>query len=308
MSRFDDNTTSRPVDRVRRYGYAPGFQYMSISTGGSNIPGNYLPQGELLLFLPRVESFKNENFKKEQLELSAQYFANNVSAAFQTGEKDFGYRTLDVLTGLEYDPKTDYDEADKYWAVIQPRLTKDCEMGLETTKNTPCPTCRLKWLESEECSAAITMAVDSGLNREVFNSLRMTLIDSNRVALTAATSTYDKVKGEVESPHGKGAFDDADYQIMKLIHKKAQYIEQAELVQKNAEIQGAAIAKGIAGAMRAEREESELEIVKRELAEAKAKLESIQSDESAVPRKLTPAESLERAREAKRLAKFESEQ
>lgn len=292
-SRFADNTASKVIDRRRVYGYAPGLR-MSMNPRGSNIPGWQIPQGQLILFKPRVDGYMKDRMKSvigkngERLlsydaeeEYSAMYFANAVAAKFQGGTLDFGFRILECLTDLAYDKVTGEDEADAYFDLLHPALA--CEMGLEEVTYgpagdllnnglpLPCPTCRLKWLESVECTEAI---FNSRLDHTILEDLRKTLISSNKAGIVYATQKLAKSAGEVESTSGgarKQAYDDADRHFMKVIHKKEKHVEQAEIQANAAKIQGEAIGASVAAAIQAQADKAELERLREELAELKKK-------------------------------------
>jgi hypothetical protein len=283
-NRFADNTTSNPVDRRRVYGFAPGFKYMRARPLATNLQTEDIPQGELILFKPRVDSYFNNDFRQSTMEQSPRHFADTVAAKFRHGGSgDFGFRILDCLTPLEYDRVTGVDEADKYFATVHPDHIGACEMGLETNvgrrfdKNSPsdpCPTCRLAYLESDKCTKAID---GSDLDKGTLSELRQLLIESYRAGILHARHKYDQSAGEVAAraagaQSGKSSLDDADRHFMKMIHKKEVYIEQAELVAKQAEVQGAAMASSLKEVLKEMKEEGEIDRLKRELEEAKGLL------------------------------------
>lgn len=260
-TRFQDNTTATDVDRRRILGYSPGHLIMEMSPLGSNLSQKHIPQGELIVFKPKIEGFLRDAMKTVEgtgrggavemklaydgkMEISSRQFADAVLARF-TGIRDFGFRILDCLTPLEYDKRTGEDDADTYFALMHPSLT--CEMGLETSRDRPCPTCRLEWLESTVCQEAI---FNSRLDHNVLETLRKTLIASNKAGLDFARDSFERVKGEIESdmPHRRRSFNDIDRHNMKMLHEKAPHIQQAELVNTQARIQGEAIGQSVANA------------------------------------------------------------
>lgn len=295
-TRFADNTANKVIDRRRVYGYAPGLR-MTMNPRGSNVPGWSIPQGQLILFKPRVDGYMKEKMKSvigkngERLlsydaeeEYSAMHFANAVAAKFQGGTMDFGFRILECLTDLPYDKQTGEDEADDYFALLHPKLT--CEMGLEEVTYgpagdllngglpLPCPTCRLKWLESTDCQEAI---FNSRLDHNILEDLRKVLISSNKAGIIYATQKLAKSAGEVEATSGgnrKQAYDDADRHFMKLLHKKEKHVEQAEIQANAARIQGEAIGASVAQAIQAQADQAELERLRAEIAELKANKEA----------------------------------
>lgn len=250
----------------------------------TNLSTEDIPQGELILFKPRVDAYMNNDFRQSTMEFSPRSFANTVAAKFAHGASgDFGFRILESLTPLEYDKATGYDEADRYFAVVHPDFIGSCEMGLETNvgrhfdKNAasdPCPTCRLKYLESDACLKAIA---GSDLDKDVLESLRTTLIESYKTGIAHARQKYEQSAGEVAAraagaQSGKASLDDADRHFMKMIHKKEVYVEQAELVAKQAEVQGAVMANSLKEVLKEMKEENEIDKLKKELEEAKAAL------------------------------------
>lgn len=247
----------------------------------TNLQSENIPQGELILFKPRVDTHLNNDFRQSKAEQSSRQFADAVASKFtHGGSGDFGFRVLECLTPLEYDKVAGTDEADAYFATVHPDFIGACDMGLETNvgrrfdKNAdsdPCPTCRLKYLESEAC---IKKIADSDLDQSVLNALRDTLIESYKVGLVHARNKYEQSAGEVASraagaQSGKSSLDDADRHFMKMIHKKETYVEQAELVAKQAEVQGTVMANSLKEVLKEMKEEGEIERLKRELEEAK---------------------------------------
>lgn len=253
-NRFADNTTVLPVNRTRVLGYAPGWtHFMELDPLGSNQQSRQIPQGQLIVFKPHVNPGYDGDFNYLPVENTAQYYADNLTNNFHHGENDWGYRTLNFLTDLPYDKETGWDEADEYFEVLHPQLT--CEMGLEipTESNlnvpVPCPTCRLKWLKSTECEAAIQ---SSPKDYHTLTTFKDTLIASQEAALRFARKKLDETKGDMQKARagapGKAAYQDCDYHYMNMLHKKPDHIEQADLMNRQAQIQGEAIAAGVRGA------------------------------------------------------------
>lgn len=236
-------------------GYAPGWKhFMELDPLGSNQQGRQIPQGQLIVFTPHVSYHVDGDFQPIEVENPAKYYADNLDFNFHIGENDWGYRTLGFLTNLPYDKTTGQDEAQKYFDVVHPTLA--CEMGLETPTGdnydvpVPCPTCRLKWLESTECEAAIQ---GSSLDYHLLTELKDTLIQSQKAALTFARKKLDETNGDIQSSRagspGKRAYQDCDRHYMAMLHEKAPEVKQAELMNDQARIQGEAIAKGVAAAV-----------------------------------------------------------
>lgn len=274
--RFATNTVEKPIDRRRVLGFGPGLR-MNMNPRGSNLAGYSIPQGQLIIFNPRGDGYFKERMKSVanakgekiaaydgHMEISGYDFARGVAAKFQGGVSDFGFRILECLNDLDYDVNTGYDEADAYFNLLHPRLT--CEMELEQVtygpagdllnqgEPLPCPTCRIEWLESAAAQEAI---FGSSLDHIRLESLRQTLLTSYRAGRLHAQARFNKAKGEVDSPTGKIAFDDADYSFMKMLHKKPAHIEQAEIQSNSARIQGEAIGKSVADAFAAQNDLAE---------------------------------------------------
>ncbi len=253
-NKFADNTTVRPVNRTRVLGYAPGWtHFMELDPLGSMQQSRQIPQGQLIVFKPHVEPAFDGDFNPSPVENPAQYYADNLTSNFHHGENDWGYRSLPFLTNLPYDKDTGWDEADEYFSVVHPTLT--CEMGLElpTESNlgipVPCPTCRLKWLKSTECEAAIQ---SSPKDYHILTELKDMLTASQEAALRFARKKLDETNGDMQKARagapGKSAYQDCDYHYMAMLHKKPDHIEQADLMNQSAIRQGEAIAAGLRGA------------------------------------------------------------
>jgi hypothetical protein len=253
---------------------------MKMPCGGSNQPQEEIEQGVLILFKPHV--FRQENLyapkESTTLEVSGQEFADAVAGRFQYGPNgDLGYRTLEMLTPLPYDKETGYDEADKYFDTVHPPLYETgltCEMGLEVEPNHNCPTCRIKWLESKECQDRI---LASGLDYGILDALRTRLIDSNRAGRSFAqaklTATDSDIAQAKAGKPGKGGYDEVDFHYAKMLHKKDAVTEQAELVTKQAKIQGDALAQSLAQLLTDRSKDAEIEALKAKLAELEAREE-----------------------------------
>lgn len=262
----------------------------------SNLQTKQIPQGQQILFLPRLDGYQKEkmksvpnpNKKGETLaqydafnEVSAHEFANQVAGKFQDGKYDFGFRVLECLIDLPYDKTTGYDEADLYFALLNPEI--DCVMGLEKVlvgqggdelnlgKPWPCPTCRKEWLESTECQEVI---FNSRLEHNKLEELRKTLLSSVNAGLRTARVFLDKTSGEIESKNGKKAYDDADRFFMMLLHEKPKHVQQAEIQAESARIQGEAIATTLKDTFTAQSEREELERLRAENAALKATQET----------------------------------
>lgn len=313
-NRFADNTTTNPVDRTRVYGFAPGLKYMPVR--GLVAGRGDIGQGQLVIFKPRVETHLDALFNDAKTEHSARTQARQVLAKYAGGPGgDTGFRILDMLTNLPYDKTTGEDEAEAYFAVVHPNMIGSCEMGLETNvggdwelsggpnstaipvplsrlnpnlPSDPCATCRLKWLQSAELTVAIE---NSGLDVNVLNSLRNTLIQSYSAFRAFARKKVDESKGDIGSSAsgkpGKASYDEADYHYMAVIHEKAPHIQQAELVAEQARVQGEATAKALADYMNrgntpnvqttVSGDSAEVAELKRQLAEAQNKLAEAQA-------------------------------
>lgn len=291
-NRFASNVQTVPQDRRRVLGFAPGLR-MSMNPRGSNLQGQMIPQGQLIVFNPRIDGFLKDRMKTVknkfgesvlafdgEMELSGRHFAQAVDAKFHGGTKDFGFRILESLNDLDYNAATGFDEADIYFEVLHPRLT--CEMGLEEVTTgpagdilnygvpLPCPTCRLKWLNEQGWDAI--QSAPEYLDKARLERLRQELLAAYSAGLNFARTSFDRSKGEVESTDAntKRSFDDADYHFMKMMHRKPSHIEQAEIQSEAARIQGEAIGKSVADAIRAQAEKDELERLRREVEELRA--------------------------------------
>lgn len=269
--RFADNTTQKPVNRRRVYGYGAGT-YMQMPCSGSNQPQELIAQGELILFLPHVFrqdiiGFPDEGYSFEQ---PAQSFANAVAGRFQFGPNgDLGYRTLDMLTALDYDTGTGWDEADIYFDTVHPSFEEvgiECEMGLDV-----CPTCRLKWLSSPECRVRIDA---SGLDGTVLERLHQELKSANQAAKVFAQSKLTATDADIAQARsgkpGKAGYDEIDFQYAKMLHKKDAVTEQAELVTKQAKIQGDALAENLARILADKSKDTEIDALKAKIAQLEA--------------------------------------
>lgn len=292
LTRFKDNTTTRPIDRTRVYGFSGGVPNMSMRPVVSNLQAHVIPQGQLLMFKPRVDNINrliDSTVHVEQQETSPTGFLNAVAAKFQRGVRDFGFRGLPMLTPLQYGVFTfqgrmiEYDEADDYFAIVHPPLS--CEMGLEVAPNEPCPTCRIQWLESAECSRRIADALQNAdkwkhavcanrtFDQEILNSLRSALLDSYQAARAFATYKLGRSKGDVEArkggSHGKSSLDAVDHYYQRMLHEKPDHITQAEMITKQAEITGAAMAEALRRPAEADKEVAAL---REQIAALQAKL------------------------------------
>jgi hypothetical protein len=280
-TRYADNTSVKPVNRVRVFGYAPGI-FMKMPCAGSNQPEEVIDQGALILFKPHV--FRQENIYSPKdsttLEISGQEFADTVSGRFQYGPNgDLGYRTLGMLTELPYDKETGYDEADAYFDTVHPPLYETgltCEMGLEVEKNHNCPTCRVKWLESKECEDRI---LASGLDYAIADALRKTLIDSNKAGLAFVRSKLNATDSDIAQAKagkpGKGGYDEIDFHYAKMLHKKDAVTEQAELVTKQAKVQADALAQSLAGIFADKGKDEKIAALEAKLAALEAQEEEV---------------------------------
>lgn len=303
-TRFQDNTTTVPVNRVRCYGFAPGLKYMSTAARAAGMA--VVEQGCLVLFRPRIESYQT-NYAGD----TKHYATNEFSARDQAltvvrkyGKSavggDAGFRILDMLTALPYDKETGYDAADAYFATVHPNNIAghvgSCEMGLETNvggydrwdaskASDPCPTCRLKWLESDDCAKAIAAASGavSGqpgiarLDAGILNALRATLIESYKAGLAFAKQRMADIDGEIAKTKagnpGKAGYDESDFHYMAMLHKKPEYVEQAELVNQQAATQGKAMAEALKDII-APKESDEVAQMKAQIAELRALVET----------------------------------
>lgn len=296
--RFQDNTTIKPVDRRRVYGFAPGHR-MSMSPRSSNLQEQTIPQGQLILFKPRVDGYLKDRMVKVpgpngspvlgydgSEEYSGLHFAQAVASKFQTGKDDFGFRILECLTDLEYDRNTGWDAADGYFAVLYPQI--ECEMGLEKSnprgaandvinndQPLPCPTCRLKWLRSSAADEAIA---NSGLDADRLYALKRTLIDSFEAGLRYARWSLDKVTQQIEAKNSAKVYQDSDFHLMKMLHEKPKHVQQAEIQAEAARVQGEAIGKSVAEAIQAQAAQTEAERIKAENEELRRKLAELEKE------------------------------
>lgn len=296
MSRFSNNITVTPTDRRRVHGFAPGLR-MSMRPRASNLNFQQIPQGQLLFFNPHVEGFLRNKMQKVQKvakgrvevvsdfdgkhEFSGEHYALAVEAKFGKSSKfDFGFRYFDFLADLPYDPVTGYDKADEYFETLHPELT--CEMGLETVqlgasgdvlnneKPWPCPTCRIAFLESTDCQDRM---FKSGLDYDLLERLRLAMLDSYKAGAFHARLKYERSKTEVEA--GRHSYNDADFLHMKLIHKKAPHLEQAEIQTAAAKAQGEAIGAQLASVLQAQNDKQEAERVREENERLKKEIEAL---------------------------------
>lgn len=276
-TRFMDNTTTNPIDRIRVYGFAPGLKYMPVRGLVANRA--QIGQGQLVLFLPRAENYLDSDLHRQSQEFSPRSQARAVQAKYTNGEAgDCGFRILDMLTELPYDKTTGEDLAERYFATVHPNRIGPCEMGLETNvggdwelsggshstairtplarlnpnePSNPCATCRVAWLQSDECTNAM---IESGLDYGVLDALRQRLLDSYSAFITFAKRKLESAKADVarasSGAPGKAGLDESDWHYMNVTHEKAIHIQQAELVTAQAEAQGRAMAGAIADAMR----------------------------------------------------------
>lgn len=257
-NRYQDNTQTAPLDRRRHLGFAPGCNAMVMTPLGSGQQSEFIPQGQLIIFKPKVERGVDPDWKPMQTEYSGQQFLDRVASRFQYGEHDWGFRALDMLDELDYDKETGWDEADAYFDIVHPTfesLGKTCESDLEVIEANinydvamPCQTCRLAFLNSDECRERMD---SSGLDGEILDELRTRLIESYRAGAAfhrlKLGQTDSDIMGKSHGAPGKGTYTDADYVFAKNLHKQAPHLEQARAMAESARITGEAIGKNIGG-------------------------------------------------------------
>lgn len=262
QQRFQNNTSIAPVDRRRVLGFAPGVPYMTFAANGSNQQSEWIEQGRLLVFNPRVDKGYDGDWKKVPVETSGATFRAAVKRQFQD-QVDWGYRNLEMLDGLPYNEKTGEDDADLYFNTVHPTLAEVgifCEMGLDTgmaETGDPCSFCRAKWLESAEVRERMRIAVTADalsitnppLDYNLLEKLRVRLLEAYQTANAFNEAKLEESKGDIENKRNGGtglsSLTDADRYRMKLLHRKAEHIEQAEIVTRQAREQGKAIAEGL---------------------------------------------------------------
>lgn len=289
-NRFQTNTAEKPIDRRRIHGFAPGLR-MSMNPRASNLSSWNIPQGQLIIFNPRVDGYLKERMRTvvdqsgarvlafdATHEFSGRHFASAVASKFQGGKIDFGFRVLECLYDLDYDPNTNWDAADEYFETLHPRIS--CEMGLEVPNPVgphgdiinngeplPCPTCRLKWLNEK----ADEVIFNSKLDHNILFELKNTLISSYKAGRIYAEVTLGKVQAQIDAKNSAKTYQDTDYHFMKMLHKKEKHVEQAEIQNEAARVQGEAIGQAVVNALQAKEEREELERLRKEVAELKKK-------------------------------------
>jgi hypothetical protein len=215
-------------DRTRVFGYSGGAPGMLMDAKKSNLDCNPIEGGRLLMFAPGKDGYlggldAKGKFKQAYVDMMPTDYANLVDRKFHLND-DIGFRMLPMLTKVPYKAWSEVvgekkdgspnvvakyeDEADAYFNVVSPPLN-DCpyglfqkiahhnpEVGTGELIMTPCPTCRLAELKSDECSERIYNA-SNHLDSEILLKLRDTLIEANEATLTHIASKSSMVVSDI---------------------------------------------------------------------------------------------------------------
>jgi len=247
---------------------------MAMDAAKSGLDCNPIKGGQLLLFTynPKasgyigggVDMFTGER-KKQYTPLYPTDYQLLVDRAFHTND-DLGYRNLEMLTAVPLQiSDTEYnDDADKYFAVVHPRLA-DCPYGLnqavqlsdpEVGDSTPvyqhCPTCQLKDLKSDACSQRI-YAASSELDSAILADLRAELITANEAALRHVERKAEMVRSDIArkmtgTQAGRNVLNTIDYIHLKMMHKEVNADSSTDSMRVLAQEMAAAI-RGVAPAV-----------------------------------------------------------
>lgn len=239
-------------DRTRRLAYSGGMPGLAMDARKSGLTCNPLDGGRLLTFVMGKDGYLggwdglNGGFRRQFIEIMPYEYLNNVVKTFYE-KADYGVRPLPMLTALPHevkwvqkegsnDKQLVYDDmAQHYFDVVHISLS-DCPSGLnrKIQKTDPragtselefqhCPTCQIAELQSEACSNRISQAVAAGMNGQILNDLRQTLIEANLASQTMAQNLVDVVKADIDArkagSHGRLTFQTIDFIRAKMLHK-----------------------------------------------------------------------------------------
>lgn len=239
-------------DTTRRFGYSGGVPYLTVQPKYAGVGSAMVPGGTLITFAPELETIIGTYSEQQKRYISSKRMITPAEQVLYVAKKfhvgmDAGFRELKSLTRLPYEvipadpqagtPDQYYDEGPAYFNTLHVPLT--CDMGLESIFVSraegnvgaewyqACPTCRLKDLESDACTARIRA---SNLDPVVLNALREELITANRSAIIFAEMQIARVDADLEKrgrgEHGRTYRYEVDHIYYKMVHRQAQEIKQ----------------------------------------------------------------------------------
>ena len=232
----------------RRLAYICGFNSILLTSQESGLQSEYLPHGQLIKFVAakiRVPTYEISDADKPSSELrdfSAKLFLDNVlNKTARAGYIDYGTRPLAMLVGLPYKERFDRggheifeDQADAYFNVVHPTVGERgagfvCSEGLAD-----CPTCTMRWLNSENCGNRIHQAVANGAEADILHKLRATLKESVTQTIRHANWMWSKIVTDInqakQDKPGKTGLDESDHHIRKMIHQIAPDLQQTNAI------------------------------------------------------------------------------
>ena len=238
-TRLQTASNTSLTDTRRVFSYSGGVPHLTIDAKSSGLDCNPIKSGSLLLHVPMVHNYRGM-FNSFQGRYSQHSLTINPIDSARTVEKkfhltaDFGFRVLRPLTEIPYTLNPYHDPAFEYFYILHPKIL--CEFGLETEiySNTEgnvgahwyqaCPTCRLKELESEDCSQRIYEAGARGFDTKILADTRAILADACRSAIAIARRKVAELEGDIQKrmsgEHGRNVRNEIDYIYLKMIHQK----------------------------------------------------------------------------------------
>ncbi len=238
-TRLQTASNTSLTDTRRVFSYSGGVPHLTIDAKSSGLDCNPIKGGSLLMHVPMVHGYRGM-FNAFQGKYSQHSLPVNPIDSARTVEKkfhltaDFGFRVLRPLTAIPYTVQPYNDPAIEYFNVLHPAIS--CDFGLETEvySNTEgnvgshwyqaCPTCRLKELESEDCSQRIYEAGARGFDTKILADTRAILVDACRSAITTAQRKVAELEGDIQrrmsGEHGRNVRNEIDYIYLKMLHQK----------------------------------------------------------------------------------------
>lgn len=252
-------------DRTRMFGYSAGAPGMIMDAKKSGLDCNPIEGGRLLMFVPGKDGYlgglTRNGYQKLYVDMMPSDYALMVERRFHTSD-DMGFRVLKMLTPLSY--KSEYrkvdgeiqgfyeDEALNYFSVVHPPQTcpfdlekahphHDPEVGTGEYVYTPCPTCRLANLQSNQTMERI--ADSSGqMDVPILRALHAMLVEANTAAVRHIERKKAMVDGDIAKtlagrPGFRVGLNAIDRIHLKQLHKEenAQSNTQIETIKAFAE-------------------------------------------------------------------------
>lgn len=291
----------------RRLAFVCGWNQIELTPLESGQASAFLPHGKLMKFVaakisvPTYEVTDPDKPSSELKTFSAKFFLDTTIQKtgrhpHEQGTKDidYGVRGLSMLVGLNYQERFQNergepcheifnDLADVYFDVVYPSVGARgvsfvCPEGL-----TDCPTCSLKWLNSQNCQNRISEAMSKGYDSLVLTQLLAALKESVTQSIRHANIMWNRITSDVnqakQGKPGKNGLDDSDHHIRKMIHQVAPELQQTNAIIEASKQTGVAMAEATTNAMEKAfarmtgisqpQQNEELEVLKQENSEIK---------------------------------------